>query len=280
MALGVLALASAFPSVASAPTQAGSPLLSSAPALADDGIPAELAIQPADWYSNSTYVPVLMYHYIRVNPDPRDRTGFSLSVTPAMFHAQMDYLARNHFRVLGLQDVVWAMRTRHPLPPRSVVLTFDDGYADFYTAAAPELRRYGFTATTYVVTGFVGAPGYLTWAQVTELDRQGFTIGAHTVHHAALGRLPLAQASWEMTQCKATLEAVLGHPVTHLAYPFGSFTTAVAARARDLGFESATSTRPGAWHPGWELWSLHRMRVSGYASLWDFARLVGGPSPS
>jgi peptidoglycan/xylan/chitin deacetylase (PgdA/CDA1 family) len=273
-------VASAIPSVAPVTAPAAAPLRSSAPTLADDGIPPELAIRVADWYGNTTYVPVLMYHYIRVNPDPRDRTGFALSVTPAMFHAQMDYLARNHFRVLGLQDVVWAMRTQHPMPPRSVVLTFDDGYADFYTAAAPELRGYGFTATTYVVTGFVGTPRYLTWPQLTELDRQGITIGAHTVHHAALGRLPLAQASWEMAQSKATLEAVLGHPVQHLAYPYGSFTGPVARRAQDLGFESATSTLTGAWHPGWELWSLHRMRVSGYTSLWDFARLVGGPNPS
>jgi peptidoglycan/xylan/chitin deacetylase (PgdA/CDA1 family) len=259
---------------------ASRPVTVAAPVLTDDAIPPGLAVQPADWYSATTYVPVLMYHYIRINRNPRDRMGFALSVTPAMFHAQLDYLARNHFRVLGLQDVAWAMRTQHPLPPRSVVLTFDDGYADFYSAAAPELRKYGFTATTYVVTGFVGRPGYLTWPQVSELDHQGFTIGAHTVHHVALGRLPLAQASWEMAQCRATLEAVLGHPVTQLAYPFGSFTGAVARRARDLGFETATSTLPGAWHPGWELWSLHRLRVSGYASLWDFARLVGGPSPS
>jgi peptidoglycan/xylan/chitin deacetylase (PgdA/CDA1 family) len=279
--LGLVLLAGAvFLSVSPVTAPAATPLQRSAVALADDGIPPELAIQPADWFSNTTYVPVLMYHYIRINPDPRDRTGVALSVTPAMFHAQLDYLARNHFRVLGLQDVVWAMRTQHPLPPRSVVLTFDDGYADFYTAAAPELRRYGFTATTYVVSGFVGRPGYLSWPQISELDHQGFTIGAHTVHHAALGRLPFAQASWEMAQCKASLEAVLAHPVTHLAYPFGSFTGGVSARARELGFESAASTLPGAWHPGWELWSLHRMRVSGYTSLWNFARLVGGPDPS
>ncbi len=81
-----------------------------------------------------------------------------------------------------------------------------------------------------------------------------------------------------MSQSKATLEAVLGHPVVDFAYPYGSFTAAVAGRARDLGFASAASTLPGAWHPGWELWTLHRMRVSGYTSLPAFARLVGGPA--
>ena len=84
-----------------------------------------------------------MYHYIRVNPDPRDRVGFALSVTPAAFHAQMDYLARNHFHVIPLSQAVAAIRTHGPLPSRPVVLTFDDGYADFYTAAVPEMRRTG-----------------------------------------------------------------------------------------------------------------------------------------
>ncbi len=128
---------------------------------------AGLLPQPASAASASwTYVPVLMYHYIRVNPDPRDRTGFALSVTPAAFHAQMDYLARNRFHVIPLSQAVAAIRTHGPLPSRPVVLTFDDGYADFYTTALPVMRRYGFTATEYVVPNLVGRGSFMTWSQV------------------------------------------------------------------------------------------------------------------
>jgi peptidoglycan/xylan/chitin deacetylase (PgdA/CDA1 family) len=226
-----------------------------------------------------TYVPVLMYHYIRVNPDPRDRAGYALSVTPAMFHAQMDYLARNHFTVIPLSTAVQAIRNHRVLAPRSVVLTFDDGYADFSTLAVPQLRGYGFTATDYVVPGLVGRPSFMTWSQVVQADRLGFTIAAHTMHHVPLARISRASAIAEMSQSKQVLEGMLGHPVIEFAYPYGSFNAYLAGQARAIGFESAASTMPGAWHQPGELWWLDRQRVSGYTSLPSFARLVGGPRP-
>jgi peptidoglycan/xylan/chitin deacetylase (PgdA/CDA1 family) len=230
-------------------------------------------------WTSSTYVPVLMYHYIRVNPDPRDRAGFALSVTPSAFHEQMAYLARNHFYVIPLSRAVAAVRAHQPLPPRSVVLTFDDGYADFYTTAVREMAQYGFTATNYVVPGRLGQGSFMTWSQVVAADRMGFTIGAHTMHHVALTRLPSSSALWEMSESKRQLQAVLGHPVTEFAYPYGSFNSYLAGRAQAMGFESAASTIAGAWHQPGELWWLHRQRVSGWTSLREFARLVGGPWP-
>lgn len=226
-----------------------------------------------------TYVPVLMYHYVRLNPDPRDRVGFSLSVTPAAFHAQMDYLARHNFHTVSLAQAVQAIRDHRALPPRSIVLTFDDGYADFFTAAIPELRRHGFTATDYVVPGFIGRPGYMTWNQVVVADRMGFTIAAHTMHHVGLTGVRRSSALWEMAESKRELEQVLGHRVIEFAYPYGSFNGYLAAQARAMGFESAASTLPGAWHQTGELWWLYRQRVSGGMSLAAYAQLVGGPRP-
>ena len=226
-----------------------------------------------------TNVPVLMYHYIRVNPDPRDRTGFALSVTPAEFHAQMDYLARNHFNVIPLSQAVAAIRRHLALPPRPVVLTFDDGYADFYTTAVPEMRRYGFTATDYVVPNLIGRGSFMTWSQVIAADRLGFTIGAHTMNHVSLTAVPTWRALAEMSQSKQALQQMVGHPVIEFAYPYGSFSPYLADRARAMGFESAASTMPGTWHEPGELWWLHRQRVSGWTSLAAFAGLVGGPWP-
>lgn len=229
--------------------------------------------------SASTYVPVLMYHYVRVNPDPRDRVGFALSVTPAAFHEQMSYLARNNFHAIPLAAAVGAIRNHGTLPPRSVVLTFDDGYADFFTSAVPEMQRYGFTATDYVVPGLVGRGSFMTWNQVVQADRMGFTIAAHTMHHVQLTALPAASAIAEMKQSKQVLEGMLGHPVTQFAYPYGAFNGYLAWQARSMGFESAASTLPGAWHQSSDLWWLHRQRVSGATSLNQFAQLVGGPWP-
>jgi len=201
-------------------------------------------------------------------------------VTPANFHAQMAYLARNHFHTVSLAQAVQAVRDHRALPPRSIVLTFDDGYADFYTTAIPEMRQYGFTATDYVVPGLIGRPSFMTWSQVVAADQMGFTIAAHTMNHVDLARTRTSVALWEMSESKRQLEQVLGHRVNEFAYPYGHFTGYLASQARGMGFESAASTIPGAWHQGGaELWSLHRQRVSGYTSLAQFAKLVGGPRP-
>ncbi|MDQ6885074.1 MAG: polysaccharide deacetylase family protein [Candidatus Dormibacteraeota bacterium] len=228
----------------------------------------------------STRVPILLYHYIRVNPVAADRVGFNLSTTPKMFAAQMQYLADHGFNVISLRAAVVAIQQHHALPPRPVVLTFDDGYADFVTAAMPAMRAHGFTATEFVISGRMGVSGFMSAAQVQTADQLGFTIGAHTVDHYALAALTPARASWEMRQSKLALEAVLGHPVIDFAYPYGSFNAYDMSQARALGFETAVSTLVGSVHTPAQLMYLSRLRVGGAMSLATFAQLVGGPSPA
>lgn len=227
-----------------------------------------------------TYVPILMYHYIRVNPNPRDRVGFGLSTPPAMFHAQMQYLADHGFRVISLRQAVLAIRTHSPLPTRPVVLTFDDGYADFFTAAIPELLSHGFTATDFVISGRMGMRSYMTRDQVVAAAVMGFNIGAHTVGHRALAALAPARAIWEMRTSKQTLEALLGQPVLDFAYPYGSYDAFVAAQAKIIGFEAAASSNHGVLHWAGQLMYLSRQRVGGGVSLRTYASLLGGPSPT
>jgi peptidoglycan/xylan/chitin deacetylase (PgdA/CDA1 family) len=227
-----------------------------------------------------TYVPILYYHYIRINPNPRDRVGFGLSTPPAAFRAQMQYLADHGFHVVSLHQAVMAIQNRSGLPSRSLVLTFDDGYADFFSNAVPILQSYGFTATSFVITGRMGWGGYLTPSQIVAADSMGFTIGAHTVDHVALAAQVPARASWEIRQSKLTLETLLGHPVSDFAYPYGSFNLYDMAQARSLGFETAVSTVSGTWHSAGQLFELSRVRVGGGLPLAYFANLVGGPRPT
>ena len=227
-----------------------------------------------------TYVPILLYHYIRINPNPRDRVGFSLSTPPAMFRAQMQYLADHGYHVISLHQAVVAIRNHGSLPSRPVVLTFDDGYADFFTTAIPIMRSYGFTATDFVISGRMGWYGFMTPSQVVAADGMGFTIGAHTVDHVALGALPATRAVWEMKQSKLTLEELLGHPVVDFAYPYGSYNAYVMAQAKMLGFETAVSTLYGTVHSAAQLFYLSRERIGGGVSLGYFAGVVGGPPPT
>ena len=107
-----------------------------------------------------TTVPVLMYHYIRELPvNTPDQLGYGLSVSPKLFEDELGYLAGAGYQSVSMADVTSHVTRGTPLPPKPIVLTFDDGYADFYTAALPLLDRYHFTATTYLVVNFLGKPG-------------------------------------------------------------------------------------------------------------------------
>jgi peptidoglycan/xylan/chitin deacetylase (PgdA/CDA1 family) len=237
------------------------------------GPPDVLAPGPA-----AINVPILTYHYIRVNPDRYDRMGFALSVTPADFAAQMDWLARNGYHPITTEDLYAYLHGARGLPSKPVILTFDDGYADFFTTALPILISHDFRAEAYVVSGFVGQPGYMTAAQVREADRSGIEIGSHTVSHANLATASTG-ASWaQITQSKAFLEQLIGHPVVSFCYPSGKVSSAVASQVAAAGYHDATTTRFGYSHTMGDRYVWTRLRVSGGEPLDQFAAAVRSAS--
>src|SRR5919109_1859131 len=123
-------------------------------------------------------VPILEYHYIRLNPNPADRLGFNLSVTPLDFWQQMDWLRSHGYHPVTMAQLRAYFAAGQPLPAKALVLTFDDGTLDFYTTAWPILRSHGFTAVSYVVSGFFGRERYLTEVEARELDQAGIEIGS------------------------------------------------------------------------------------------------------
>jgi peptidoglycan/xylan/chitin deacetylase (PgdA/CDA1 family) len=223
-------------------------------------------------------VPVLMYHYIRVNPVSSDRMGYNLSVTPADFAAQMDWLARNSYHPITFSELHGYLNGQHGLPSRPVILSFDDGYADFHTAALPILRAHDFSAVAYVVSGFVGRPGYMTPAQIVEADRSGIEIGAHTVDHADLARQSADGLRYQLTASKTFLEQLLGHPVLSLCYPSGRFNSTVAAAAENAGYLDATTTRWGSVRTLASRYVWDRLRINGGERLDQFARDLASQS--
>jgi peptidoglycan/xylan/chitin deacetylase (PgdA/CDA1 family) len=223
------------------------------------------------------HVPVLMYHYIRVNPNPRDRMGFNLSVTPQNFQEQMQWAHDHGFFTISMTDLYRALVAGQPLDSHSFILTFDDGYADFYTAALPVLRRFDFTATAYIVPGFIGRPGYMTWEQVQKLDQMGVDIGAHTLTHPDLTRQAPAAAAAQIAGSKAELESRLAHRVDDFCYPSGRYNAAVVATVRQAGFRDATTTAFGTFESTGTALYWPRVRIEGNNKLADFvSRLQNG----
>ncbi len=179
---------------------------------------------------------ILTYHSI-------DTSGSVVSVAPRGLAEHMAVLATLGFRGISLQDAVAHRDTTGSWPERCAVLTFDDGYANFYEEAFGVLRAHGFGATVFLVTGHVGGQNdwappppllgtrrLLSWEQVKTLAAAGVEIGTHTRTHADLRRLSAAQTEDEIVTSRLDIENRLGKPVVSFAYPFGN----VSPAAREI----------------------------------------------
>jgi peptidoglycan/xylan/chitin deacetylase (PgdA/CDA1 family) len=217
-------------------------------------------------------VPILYYHYIRVNPVASDRNGFKLSVTPENFAEQMSLLQAEGAHPVTLADVMAAIEGQRALPSHPVVLTFDDGHDDFATRAAPVLLAHRFQATAFVVPGFFGMKSYMTEAQVQQVAAEGFVIGAHTMHHVSLVGRAASLARVEIEASRSVLQSLTHQPVLDFAYPYGRFDAAVEAMVREAGFREAVSTVYGDSQCEGTRWALRRVEVTGYDTLATFAR--------
>ncbi|WP_329562915.1 polysaccharide deacetylase family protein [Kitasatospora sp. NBC_01266] len=199
-----------------------------------------------------TAVPVLRYHCVSADPP-----GWvaRYAVTPQVFAEQLSRLADAGRTVVPLRRLVAAQRGGHQLPERSVVLTFDNGFADFYWTVAPLLGERDLPATLYLTTGAIHPPGeqaagsllppadMLNWRQVTTLDAYGFVdLGGQSRSHPQLDTLPRGRLDAEIEGCKLELEEALGHPVTSYAYPHGYSSATVRRRVRAAGWSSACAT--------------------------------------
>src|SRR5207245_385131 len=127
--------------------------------------------------------PIVMFHYIGSLPPNPDIFRKDLTASVDLFEGVLRYLTDQQATSVTLDDLTDHWAGGPELPKRSVILTFDDGYADAYDYAFPLLKQYGMVGTFYIITDFVGRPGYLSWDQIAEMDAAGMSIGAHSLTH-------------------------------------------------------------------------------------------------
>lgn len=208
-----------------------------------------------------TFCPILTYHYIRNYTNPYDVLGQRLSVAPSVFASEMRFIRYHGFHTVTMLQLADHIRYGTPLPRHPVALTFDDGYRDHFTSALPILRRYGLKATFFIVSGFVGTPRYMNWAQIRTLDRDGMEIGVHTIHHLDLTTLTASQLWQEVYQSKRQIEKHIGRPAVVFAYPSGAFDSLVLDDVRRTGYLAAVSTLPGTLHAQSTIDYLFRVEI-------------------
>jgi peptidoglycan/xylan/chitin deacetylase (PgdA/CDA1 family) len=195
--------------------------------------------------AHATNLPVLLYHSVTRSP-VSPWTTFAISSD--VFARHLDYLAEQGYTTLTITDALSRLRSG-TLPARPVAITFDDGYANFVTAAMPALARRGFVASIFLVTGHIGGMSawvrdadpepLMTWDDVADICRQGIECGGHSHHHPYLDLLPLARARDEIARCKSELEDHLGRPIQSFAYPYGAYSQRVKLLVEQAGYTSA-----------------------------------------
>lgn len=206
---------------------------------------------------------ILMYHSVSA-------VGGATAIPSAVFAMQMRVLAESGLPVLDMDQWLAAREAGH-LPPRSVVITFDDGFQDFADVAWPEMSRYGFRPIVYLPTDFVGRAegwkgigspprGLMGWNTIGTLAGQGVLFGSHTVSHADLTSLDEQMLDLELTQAKSVLEQRLDRRVRHFAPPYGLSSNRERAHiARH--YRTSVSTRLAQAQPGDDFCDLPRLEM-------------------
>jgi len=235
-------------------------------------------------------VPILMYHGVSADVGPKFRP---FVISPALFSAHLDHLQRQRYTPISVTQLVRARAAGDDeMLRRAVVLTFDDGFADFHRHALPALRQRGFGATLYVATAYVGGAArwlqregegdrpMMTWDQLADCGAGGIEVGGHSQRHAHLDTLPAMQVWDEVAGCRRALEDRLGREVLSFAYPFGHQTAATRRVVESAGYTSACAVRYELSRPSDDPFALARLLVPADMSVDRLAAMIERGDPA
>ena len=230
---------------------------------------------------------ILMYHKVSPLVDNPP------CVPPTLFRAQMEHL-RAHANPISVEDYLAARRGDKPMPPHPVLVTFDDGYRDTLSHAAPILSSLGIPALLFLPTSYIGHDRplphdeplshvgvdnpTLDWREVRALLDHGFEIGSHGESHRVFSSLPVKEQRAEIMRSKEILEDRVGRRVRCFAYVKGapdSFTPETVRMVSESGYQLGFSTLPGPVSLHDPPLTLRRYNVEPF-SVYTFARLVAG----
>jgi peptidoglycan/xylan/chitin deacetylase (PgdA/CDA1 family) len=220
-----------------------------------------------------------MYHSISCDAEKSIHPYYRVNTTPPVFAAHMQFLHDREYRTITLDDAIRLLSAANDYhrneTDRFAVITFDDGFLDFYTEAFPILKRYGFTATVFLPTSFIGdtnttisGQSFLSWPQVRELAKEGISFGSHSVSHKYLANLPHELVERELRVSKETIEHKTGKAVRIFSYPYAfpendkEFISIMRCTMMASGYSGAVTTRIGTASTGDDLFCLKRIPVN------------------
>jgi len=236
------------------------------------------------WWRRSTPgLPILMYH--KVGTPPVGSRLRKLWVSTDRFREQMGWLKRHGYHPLTLRQAISYQDSKEPLPEKSVVLTFDDGYENNFTHAFPILQEFGFSAVLFLVVNAVGGENFwhdpknetrlpmVSWDQVKTLHQAGWEIASHTLSHPRLQRLTSPEIRRELFESRRLIADGVGETPVSFAHPYGNGADdpVVAEALRACGYRAACSVHRGKADLTSDPLNLRRIFVRGDDNLWDFS---------
>ncbi len=241
------------PPSTTAATTSSDPPTSTAPSPTSPPVPAT----PAEILDRS-HVPVVGFHQLREHRAEDSEYARTLITPPAVFWAQLEALGNGGYEAVTATALVDHMQRGTPLPEKPVLLCFDDGSATHRTVALPMLEQLGLPAIFFPMTVVLGKDDWLSPDQLREIDAAGMEVGAHSWDHQRMDRISDEEWARQITEPKATLEEILGHPVDMLAYPNGMWSPKALLHVLDAGYRAAFQlTEPS--DPEWPLLTIRRV---------------------
>lgn len=185
-------------------------------------------------------LPILVYHVVRPS-SPNDSAAVrAIAVTPEIFDAEMNHLKSAGYHVVRFDDLEAYFTSDTPLPPKPIILSFDDGWGSQFIYAFPILEKYRYPATFFIFTNSIDHHGFFTLDNLRALQAAGMTIGDHSRSHPYLADITSTSTLWdEIAGSKQVLEQKLGIPINEFAYPFGQYNATIVSLVKEAGYKSA-----------------------------------------
>ena len=209
------------------------------------------------WFPPRYVVPILMYHSV-------DNKAGTFFVSPENFAKQMEYIKKNGYEVITLDELVRSIKDKKHLKGNKVVITFDDGYKDNFINAYPVLKKYQFSATIFLITDFIDKnPAFLSWSEVRIMSKDKISFGGHTKTHFYLGSmLDEKNVFDELAGSKKAIEQQINTPADYFCYPGGGFNERVKSLVVQAGYKGACATNRGFADFNSDVYELKRIKVT------------------
>lgn len=223
-------------------------------------------------------LPILMYHYVETLPPNADNIRRGLTVSPELFEQHLGYLQQHGYETVNSEQVYHALTVGAPLPPKPIMLTFDDGYDTHYSIVFPLLRQYGMIGTFYVITSALDhqRSGHMTWPQAVEMAQAGMEIAAHTKNHVELRGRTHDQLVYEVIGSIESITAYAGQRPFGFAYPVGRYDRNTLRFMATVGPIVATTTQNGLYISTDTMLTAPRLRITQNVTPYALGRMLNG----